>query len=503
VVVYEPGGLHESVANGTADKVESTFAEVFAHGIGFGARRWDVVQVLRVVDPGLSADKLPDIAVKRAEFLLDAQECSGICDGGEDFQTITNDAGVLHQRIKLALAVACDECGIEVIERLPIGHALSQDCVPTQPRLGTFEDEEFKKNVVIVNGDSPFFIVVANGKFVARPRAARQSRRSSWAVRRCQRLLLVFYSQPCKPVRKFLRLFHDVEHTPPARFGKEMTDDIEDEADAVAPGCFQVLIVGRFEGPVNEHGTAKNVVARDESPETAVVAGVAIIAHGEIAIGRDNDVAIFDMGSHGELPFGGDHAFHRGDGREVVTVRNVVATAMNDVGLVQRLPVTVNDPVFQVNPIAGDADDELHEKQSGLGRRDEDDDVATMNAAVGNEREPCGLWRGGNAVNEEVVPDEQRVFHGTGWNLKGLQAESDDKKANHEDGGHGGDELHGGFLLFGRFLAGGCGLRGLGQVCVLCELGLWFGDEANKNGGNDRRDEESLALLEGNTVAAR
>lgn len=173
MVVYEPGGLHESVANGTADEVESTFAEVFAHGIGFGARRWDVVQMLRVVDPGLSADKLPDVAVKRAEFLLDAQECSGICDGGEDFQTITNDAGILHQRIKLALAVACDECGIEVIERLPIGHALSQDCVPTQPRLGTFEDEEFKKNVVIVNGDSPFFIVVANGKFVARPGAAR------------------------------------------------------------------------------------------------------------------------------------------------------------------------------------------------------------------------------------------------------------------------------------------------------------------------------------------
>ena len=58
---------------------------------------------------------------------------------------------------------------IKVVECFAVGVALAEDGVPTESGLGAFEDEEFKKTLVVVERCAPFFIVILDGKFVARP----------------------------------------------------------------------------------------------------------------------------------------------------------------------------------------------------------------------------------------------------------------------------------------------------------------------------------------------
>jgi hypothetical protein len=53
-----------------------------------------------------------------------------------------------------------DFFGIKVIKRDAIMFPLAQHGVPTQPCLGSFQDEELEQAPVIVNGHSPFAVVI-------------------------------------------------------------------------------------------------------------------------------------------------------------------------------------------------------------------------------------------------------------------------------------------------------------------------------------------------------
>src|ERR1700758_3764102 len=82
----------------------------------------------------------------------------------------------------------------------------------------------------------------------------------------------------------------------PACFVEDVEEDVAHEADALADALLVDLVGGGFEGPVDEHGTAYDVFAGDEPPETAVQAFGAVVAHGEDLAGRHDEVAVDDVG---------------------------------------------------------------------------------------------------------------------------------------------------------------------------------------------------------------
>src|SRR5262249_2407914 len=89
-----------------------------------------------------------------------------------NLETIANDAVVFKQLLNPTPAIPGDLCRIESVERRAIIVALAQDRVPAQPCLCTLENQEFEQHAIIVLRHTPFFVVVAHRKFIARPTAA-------------------------------------------------------------------------------------------------------------------------------------------------------------------------------------------------------------------------------------------------------------------------------------------------------------------------------------------
>ena len=94
---------------------------------------------------GLSSNKLPDIAIERAELLLHFEKCFGILHGGGNFQPVANDAGVFQQALHLALVVSGHFFGVEVIERRAVVFALLENRLPAQSGLRAFENQKFEE----------------------------------------------------------------------------------------------------------------------------------------------------------------------------------------------------------------------------------------------------------------------------------------------------------------------------------------------------------------------
>src|SRR6185295_7392270 len=106
------------------------------------------------------ARETPYIPIKAAELLLDFQKTSGIGDGSFDFQTIADDAGVVHQTFHIRLFEFCDLARIEILKRLSEIVALSQDSNPAQPGLEAFKNQHLEYLPIIVNSDPPLLIVI-------------------------------------------------------------------------------------------------------------------------------------------------------------------------------------------------------------------------------------------------------------------------------------------------------------------------------------------------------
>ena len=116
-----------------------------------------------------------------------------------------------------------------------------------------------------------------------------------------------------------------MEGSVPAGVGEEVGELVEGEGGFVGEGGLVVLIVGGFEGPVDEEWAADEIGAVDESPVAAVEAVGAVVAHDEEAVGRDDEVFALNVGGKIEGPLGGDAGdVGGGHGGEVVAVRVVV-----------------------------------------------------------------------------------------------------------------------------------------------------------------------------------
>src|SRR5437879_6424336 len=91
VVVHEPGGLHEGVADGGAHEAEAALLEVAAHGVRLRGARRDLLEApARVLERG-AAHELPDVAVEAAELLLHREEGPRVRDRGLDLEPVAHD----------------------------------------------------------------------------------------------------------------------------------------------------------------------------------------------------------------------------------------------------------------------------------------------------------------------------------------------------------------------------------------------------------------------------
>ena len=139
MVVDHPDGLHERVTHRGADKLESAFLEVFAHGVALGRRPGLAAALER-----FAADKLPDIFIEASILTLDLKERFRVLDHGVDFEFVAHDRFVLKQLAPFFGVIFRDLAGIEVIERAPVTFALLENREPAQARLSTFQIEHLE-----------------------------------------------------------------------------------------------------------------------------------------------------------------------------------------------------------------------------------------------------------------------------------------------------------------------------------------------------------------------
>ncbi len=267
-------------------------------------------------------------------------------------------------------------------------------------------------------------------------------------------------------------LLNEMEGALPACLIEDVDEDVAHEAEALADALLVDLVGGSLERPVDEEGAAYDVLARDEAPVAAVEAFGTVVAHGEDFAGGDDEVAVLNVAGKLIAPAGGDVAVVvGGDGGKVVAVgiegvlRVVVVGGHAGVGLVLCDAVEIDDAVAEVDAVAGNADGALDEEEIRLAGLEEDDDVAALDVAIEGERRPFGGWGEGDAVDQDVVTDEESLHHRGRGDLEVLEDEGHDEETDGEDGADGGEGLKRSFglLLLGDVGGGGFGCDGFGQ----------------------------------------
>ncbi len=126
---------------------------------------------------------------------------------------------------------------------------------------------------------------------------------------------------------------------------------------------------------------------------------------------------------------------------EIVAVTVDVAGLVVGVGLVDGMAVEDELFVGQVDAIAGDADGALDEGLADIHGIAEDDDVAAVDVAIGEQEARGGAGRRvGELIDQQVVADEEGVFHGAGGDDESLDQAGGAEQQQDDGDGPFGDE---------------------------------------------------------------
>src|ERR1700722_8034413 len=227
-------------------------------------------------------------------------------------------------------------------------------------------------------------------------------------------------------------LMDQMEGSAPAGLIEEVKNYVGIELELVAHSFFLVLIVGFDKRPVNEERGADDVSPGDKAPIAPVEADGAVIAHGEVAAGRNHEVFSLDVIGEVEGPgWRNVSALRWRDGGKIIAEGKIVAVVRHGrLGLRLRLAIEEDYAVAQVDPIAGNADDPLHQVEVGLAGFEKDDDVAAANIAIVDKRGPLRARREGGGVHQHMVAHQQSLFHGGRGNLEILKNEGQGKESD-------------------------------------------------------------------------
>src|SRR2546422_4207096 len=136
--------LHEGIANGGANKFETSLAEVIAHPVRLFSFGRDLGKRPEFVPDGRSSNKLPDILVERTKLLLNLQTSLGIHHRSLNFQAIPDDSGIPQQAHNVFFLVLGDLDRVKMIKCLAIILSLLEDRFPTQSGLSPFQKKKLK-----------------------------------------------------------------------------------------------------------------------------------------------------------------------------------------------------------------------------------------------------------------------------------------------------------------------------------------------------------------------
>src|SRR5439155_4990056 len=120
----------------------------------------------------LPVHKSPDVLIESAELFLHLEESTSILNRGRNLQSIANNSCIVQQLRSFSLIVFRYLRRVEVIESAAIIVSLSQNRLPTQTCLRTFQDQKFKQRSIVVHGHTPFPIVISNCVFAFCPLTA-------------------------------------------------------------------------------------------------------------------------------------------------------------------------------------------------------------------------------------------------------------------------------------------------------------------------------------------
>src|SRR5438270_894277 len=106
-----------------------------------------------------------------------------------------------------------------------------------------------------------------------------------------------------------------------------------------------------------------------------------MVPHGEVAVWRNDELAILNVLRHRELPFRGDiTVVGRRDVREVIAVGIVrIKTGVQNIWLIEFLTIAINHAVAQMNAIARNSYDSFDDVKIRFSRRQKYDDIVAMN----------------------------------------------------------------------------------------------------------------------------
>src|SRR6267143_4436969 len=193
-----------------------------------------------------------------------------------------------------------------------------------------------------------------------------------------------------------------------------------------------VVAAGRVHRPVNQKGAPHDGTAVYESPVAAVLAVVAIVAHGEIFSGWNYDLVTLNVFMDFRPPLGNDIGRNHlaPDWREgIVEWIDGRQRIMHGVRLIQEFGIDIDVPVDDLHVVARQSNDTLDEMLVVCERILENDNVAALQLPVRKDLFIPGAGAAENKfVYQQVIADQQGAFHRGRGNFEGLHDEAGSKQ---------------------------------------------------------------------------
>src|SRR5260370_15904650 len=134
--------------------------EIFAEGVGFERGRRNLPHRLPPVEFGSSIDESPAIGVKTSELCLNGEKRPPVAYRRFNFHPVSNDHRIQCELPNSSLGISRHLFRIELAEGATITLPLFEHNRPTESRLRSLEHEKLKVFAVIVDGHTPFAVVI-------------------------------------------------------------------------------------------------------------------------------------------------------------------------------------------------------------------------------------------------------------------------------------------------------------------------------------------------------
>ena len=160
MIVDHAHRLHVGVTDRRADEAKTSALEIATHRLGLDGLHRNRPRIPSTILYGATVDELPDVLGEGPRFGLNGEDGASVGDRRLDLQAVAHDARIFQQTLALASIEARHFRHLKIGVHPLIFRALGQDRVPTQTRLGPFEDQHLEEVAIVPAGHTPFPVVI-------------------------------------------------------------------------------------------------------------------------------------------------------------------------------------------------------------------------------------------------------------------------------------------------------------------------------------------------------